>query len=146
MRSVEIRSLSGRPKTRNVHHSQYPYRVLGKFIDQAVVFVRKKLARPWDEARFPEFRMGGQSFGRLAEQRIHACSSTGVPLDEVVPNCETVLHGLGRPPNPHRPLSARARRAANSASTSSFERPRPARTEARAVSTFWCKNASYSRA
>ena len=73
--STLISERSRRPQARNMHHGQHPYHVFGKLIDQAVVLVRKKLARPCDEARFPELRMGVLPAARI---RTNLASLNGV--------------------------------------------------------------------
>src|SRR5260221_298087 len=86
-----------------------------------------------------------QAGGRVAENLIHPGRRARIVGCDVVPHIGTVLLRFGRPNNPHAWLATLARRAANSASTSSFDRPNPARIEARPASTLRRRNSSYSR-
>ena len=80
--------------------------------------------------------MRGQPDGRIAEKLIHANGRAGVVGRDVVPNVGAALFRFWRPDDYHVwPAAAWLRLAANAASTSSFDRPTPARIEARPAST-----------
>src|SRR4030065_2943977 len=90
--------------------------------------------------------MIGQPGSRIAEKLIHPGGGSRVVGRDVVPHVGAILLRLWRPNDPHAWLITLARRAANSASISSFGRPRPARIDARPASTLWRRKSSYSLA
>src|SRR3546814_3761030 len=84
--------------------------------------------------------------GGLAEKLVDLDSGRWVVGDDIVPVVGTILLGFRCPENPHASPEALVRCATNLPSTSSLDRPWPARIEVRAISTLRCRNSSYSRA
>lgn len=102
---------------------QNPHRVVLDFIDEAVARVRDQLAGAGDLARLAEPRVVGEPAGGRAEQLVDANGCRRIFSQDMAKDLGAI--GLGR----RRPadfqarstvlLSAAARSAANSASTSS---------------------------
>src|SRR3546814_12781726 len=94
----------------------------------------------------PKHRKLCKSRGGLAEKLVYLDSGRWVVGDDIVPDVGTILLGFRCPENPHASPEALVRCATNLPSTSSLDRPRPARTEVRAISTLSCRTSSYCRA
>lgn len=121
-----------------MHQGQHPNCVLLDLVNKAIIFVRDYLARTRNPADTPILRMMGEPGGCLAEQFVHLDGGTRAVGSDVIEYLGAVVFRLGRPENFHDSvalLTTAVRRAANVASTFSFERPRPARIEARPAST-----------
>src|SRR5471032_2792928 len=124
---------------------QHPHGVAVNLIHKTVVVVRNQFTSAGDLAGTPQLWKINQPRGSVAEQLVHPGSGSHAIGRDVFPHLVPILFGFRGPDNLHALLAAFARRFANLASTSSFERPRPARSEARAASTLVLRNSSYSR-
>ena len=113
-----------------------------RFHAQGSNFVRNQLARTRYFSGASQLGVACEPGGCGAEKRVHPRRRGRVVTGDAIPYAGAVLLGFGRPNDLHVLLLALARRAANSASTSSLIRPWPACMEARAASTFWRRNAS----
>ena len=118
-----------------MNQRQYPHRFAVNLVPEAVAFVRYQLAGPGILSRLAHHGVLDQPGGRVAENLIYPGRRAWIVGCDVVPHIGAVLLRFGRPNNPHAWFGTLARRAANSASTSSFDRPNPARIEARPAST-----------
>ncbi len=132
----------GRPLPPCMNEGKYPNHLAFDFIHEAVIFVRDQLARAWYLSWASHLGKVGEPSSRGAEKRIHPRRRVRVVSSDGVPNAGAILLGFRRPNDSHASLATPARRAANKASTSSSGRPRPARIEVRATSTFCRRNAS----
>src|SRR5471032_247990 len=128
-----------------MNQCQHPHGVAINLIHKPVVLVRNQFTSAGDLAGTPQLWKINQLRGSVAEQFVHPRSGGHAIGRDVLPNLVPILFGFRGPDNPHALLATLARRFANLASTSSFERPRPARSEARAASTLVLRNSSYSR-
>ena len=93
---------------------------------------------------------GGKGSGCIADELIHSKGGHRIVLGDIIDGVTPIGLGFRRSDDPHSLDSSACcsrcfRRKTASASTSSFERPRPARLEARAASTLLRRKSSCSR-
>jgi hypothetical protein len=127
-----------RPLPGRMHQGEHPHYVLLYLIDQAVAFMHHDFTGARNAPGAPILWMIGKPGSGLAEQIVHLDGGMRAVDSDVIEDLGAVGFCLGRPADAHDSvtfLAAVARRAANVASTSSFERPRPARIDARPAST-----------
>lgn len=121
----------GRLLPGGMHQGEHPDRVLLDLVDQAVELLCTTASRvPGMRPVRPILRMISEPGSGLAEQIVHLDGGTRAVGGDVIEDLGAVVFRLGRPADFHDSvtfLAAAVRRAANVASTSSFERPRPAR-------------------
>lgn len=125
-----------------MHQGEHPNRILLDLVDQTIAFVHDRFTGAGNAAGAPILRMIGEPGRSLAEQIVHLDGGTRTVGGDGAENLGAVVFCLGRSADFHDSvafLAAAARRAANVASTSSFERPRPARIETRPASTLRLK-------
>lgn len=127
---------SGWPLPCGMHQGEHPNGFLLDLVHQAIALVQDNFPGAGNSAGAAELGMIGQPDSCLAENLVHLDGGTRTVGRDVIEDLRTIIFCLGRPANfQDCAACAAARRAANVASTSSFERPRPARIEARPAST-----------
>ena len=110
------------------------------------MFVRDQFAGARNLAGSAELWVVSKPGRRVTEKLVQSRGRPKVIGCDVQPDVVAILFRFGRPNDFHGASVALARRAANLASTSSLERPIPARMDTLPASTLLARKASYSRA
>src|SRR5258708_15577562 len=131
-----------RPLACRMDQGQHPYDVAFDLVHQTIAFVRDQLASAGDFPGPAKHWKIRQLSGCDAEKLVQPGGRPQVVGRDMIPHLGAILLRLWRPNDLHARLATLLRRAANSVSTSSLDRPRPARTDARATSTLRRRNPS----
>lgn len=127
-----------RPPPGGMDQREDPQGLACDLVPEAIAVVRDRLAGAGNSVRPAQMRIFGQPGGRVAEQLVDLHGRSRVFLRDVVPHVGAVLLRLCHPADFYFWLVTLARRAASSASTSSFDCPAPASMEERAASSLRC--------
>ena len=131
-----------RPLPRRMDERQHPDRLAIDLVDQSVTLTRDQFARPGNSSAPAPHREILKALRRIAEKPVHPHCGVRTVRHDAVPDVCAVRSRLWRPEDRHASRAALDRRAANSASTSLLDRPRPERIEDREASTLPRRKAS----
>src|SRR5258706_11895653 len=131
-----------RPLASRMGNSEHPDHFAVDLVDQPVTLMRDQFARSGYLPAAAAHRKVAQGLRRIAEKLVQPRGGVRIVGRDEVPDIGAVLLRLRCPDDPHAWRATLARRAAKSASTSSLDRPRPARIEERDASTLVRKKAS----
>ena len=131
------------PLPRSVHQGQDPHDFVVDLVHQSIAFVRDHFAGASNRAGSGQLGMVGKPSRRVTEKHVQSPGRERVVGRNVQPDVVAILFRFGCPSNFQVALVTRARRAANLASTSSLERPEPARMDTLPAWTLLANRASY---